>query len=334
MRTCLTLFAALALSAAALHAADPGYHVVKEIQIGGEGGWDYIIVDADAHRVYVSHATKIVVADTESGQIVGEIPDLAGVHGFAIASDLGRGFTSNGRSNSSTIVDLKTLKPLGTVETGVNPDSIRYLADRKEVWTFNHSAGSITAFDPMTAKVVATITVGGTLEEAVEDPAAGRVYVNVENRGAIGVVDTKTHALVATWPIADCEGPTGLAFDAAHHLLLSACDGKMAVTDSTSGKAVTSFPIADGVDGNGFDPSTGLAFASSGTGVLTIAHEDAPDRFTVVQTVKTQPSGRTMFLDPKTHRAYVPVAATTRGANGRAQITPGTMKVLVLAPGR
>src|SRR6185503_4664331 len=327
MRKLMTLVACLAASVG-LQAADPNYHVVKEIQIGGEGGWDYLIVDPAAHRLYVSHATTIVVADTETGKIVGEIPDTPGVHGFAIASSLGRGFTSNGRANSSTIVDLKTLKPLGTVPTGANPDSIRYLADRKEVWTFNHTGGSITVFDPMTAKVIATIEVGGELEEAVDDPAVHRVYVNVEDKGMIAVVDTVKHATVALWPIADCEGPTGLAFDVKNHLLLSACDGRMAVTDSRSGKPVTSFPIADGVDGNGFDPATGLAFASSGTGVLTIAHEDARNTFTVVQTVTTQPSGRTMWLDPDTHRVYVPVAATSTGPNGRAQITPGTMKVL------
>jgi len=332
MRTLVTVLMCLG-AGMLLQAADPNYHVVKEIQIGGEGGWDYLIVDPAAHRLYVSHATKIVVADIDTGAVVGEIPDTAGVHGFALAPDLGRGFTSNGRANSSTIVDLKTLKPLGTVPTGANPDSIRYLQSRKEVWTFNHTGGSITAFEAATGKVVATIEVGGELEEAVEDPAVNRVYVNVEDKGALAVVDTVKHTLVATWPIAGCEGPTGLAFDAKNHLLLSACDGKMAVTDSTSGKAVTSFPIAGGVDGNGFDPATGLAFASSGTGVLTIAHEDAPNQFSVVQTVKTQPSGRTMWLDPGTHTVYVPVATTTRPPNGRAQITPGTMKVLVLNMG-
>lgn len=333
MRTRIALAGCLVASVM-LQAADPNYHVVKEIQIGGEGGWDYLIADPDTHRLYVSHATKIIVVDTESGKVVGEIPDVPGVHGFALASDIGRGFTSNGRANSSTIVDLKTLKPLGTVATGANPDSIRYLPDRKEVWTFNHTGGSITVFDPMTAKVIATIEVGGQLEEAVEDPAANRVYVNVEDKGAIAVIDTMKHATMATWPIAGCEGPTGLAFDAKNHLLLSACDGRMAVTDSTSGKAVTSFPIADRVDGNGFDPGTGLAFASSGTGVLTIAHEDAPNKFTVVQTVKTQPTGRTMWLDPSSHRVYVPVATTTPAPNGRAQITPNSMKVLVLGMGQ
>jgi DNA-binding beta-propeller fold protein YncE len=147
----------------------------------------------------------------------------------------GRAFTSNGRANSSTIVELRTLKALGTVATGANPDSIRYLQDRKEVWTFNHTGGSITAFDPLSGKVIATIDVGGELEEAVEDASAGRVYVNVEDKGAIASVDTVKHAVVARWPLAGCEGPTGLAFDPGNHLLLSAYDGKMAVTDSRSG---------------------------------------------------------------------------------------------------
>src|SRR5262245_15151884 len=204
------------LAGSVLHAADPNYHIVKEIQIGGEGGWDYLIVDSSAHRVYVSHATKVVVADVETGQVVGEIADTPGVHGIALAPDLGRGFTSNGRANSSTIVDLKTLKPLGTVQTGANPDSIRYLQDRHEVWTFNRTCRSITAFDPTSGKVIATIDVRGQLEEAVEDPSANRVYVNVEDKGAIAVVDTLKHSLVAVWPLADCEGPTGLAFDAGN----------------------------------------------------------------------------------------------------------------------
>lgn len=328
MRKLVTLV--IILGAGVLHAADPNYQIVKEIKIGGEGGWDYLIADPATHRLYVSHSTEVVVANTETGAIVGEIADTPGVHGIALAPELGRAFTSNGRSNSSTIVDLETLKPLATVATGTNPDSIRYLPDRKEVWTFNHTGGSITAYDPMTAKVIATIDVGGVLEEAVEDPTANRVYVNVEDRGEIAVVDTRTHGLVATWPLAGCEGPTGLAFDARNHLLLSACDGRMAVTDSRSGAAVTSYPIADRVDGNGFDEETGLAFASSSTGVLTIAHEDSPDRFTVVQTAKTQASGRTMWLDPTTHRVFVPVAESSSGSRGRNRTVPGTMKVLVL----
>ena len=327
MRKFIGILACVVMGAT-LNAADV-YHQVKEIAIGGEGGWDYLLVDSAAHRLYVSHATKIVVADTDSGKIVGEILDLPGVHGIAIAPDLGRAFTSNGRGNTSTIVDLKTLKPLGRVATGANPDSIRYSPSRKEVWTFNHTGKSVTVFGAQDGKTLATITLSGELEEAVEDPAAHRMFVNIEDKGAIGVMDTVTHTLVAEWPIADCEVPTGMAYDQKNHLILSACDGKMAVVDSTSGKTVTSFPIADEVDGNGFDPATGYAFASSRTGVLTIAHEDSPGKFTVVQTLKTAPSGRTMTLDAATHNVYVPVAMTTAGPNGRAQITPGTMKILV-----
>jgi len=328
----MMMVVACVVGAVALQAADV-YRPVKEIAIGGEGGWDYLITDSAAHRLYVSHATKIVVADTETGKIVGEIPDLPGVHGFAIAPELGRGFTSNGRGNTSTIIDLKTLQPLGRVATGANPDSIRYSPSHKEVWTFNHTGKSVTVFGAQDGKTLATITLSGELEEAVEDAAANRMFVNIEDKGAIGVMDTVKHTLVAEWPIAGCEGPTGLAYDQKNHLLLSACDGKMAVTDSTSGKAVTSFPIPDGVDGNGFDPATGYAFASSGTGALVVAHEDAPNKFTVVQTVTTQPSGRTMWLDPTTHNVYVPVAMRTPGPNGRAQITPNTMKVLVFGMG-
>jgi DNA-binding beta-propeller fold protein YncE len=324
---------AVVVSAAALCAAAPTYRLTAAIEIGGEGGWDYLITDPASHRLYASHATKIVVVDTETRQVVGEIPDTPGVHGFALAPDLGRGFTSNGRANSSTIVDLATLKPVATVPTGANPDSIRYLANRKEVWTFNHTGGSITAFDPVAARVIATIEVGGVLEEAVDDPAAHRVFVNVEDQNAIAVVDTLKHAVVARWPLAGCEAPTALTFDAKNHLLLSACgdSGTMVVVDSTVGKVTTSFPIATGVDGNGFDPTTHLAFASSGTGVLTVAHEDARDRFTVVQTVKTQPSGRTMWLEPTTHRVFVPAGTVTQDANGRRQVTPGTMKILVFS---
>lgn len=332
MRPTALLLTALALSTS-LAAAGPGYHLAREVAIGGEGGWDYVYVDPAAHRLYVPHATKVVVADSRTGAIVGEVTGTAGVHGVAIAPALGRGFTSNGRANASTIFDLATLKAIGTVPTGANPDSIRYLKSRGEVWTFNHSGGSITAFEAATGTVVATIAVGGVLEEAVEDPAAHRVYVNVEDTGALAVVDTQTHALVATWPMAGCEGPTALALDAAHHRLLSACEGRMAVTDSASGRAVTSFPIAGGVDGNGFDPATGLAFASSGTGVLTIAHQDTPDTYSVVQTVATQPSGRTMWLDPATHEVYVPVGTMAKGSDGRSRVVPGSMKVLVLAPG-
>jgi DNA-binding beta-propeller fold protein YncE len=320
------------LVATAVHAADP-YHLIKEIPIGGEGGWDYIAVDPAAHRLYVSHATKIMVADITNGKVVGEIPDTRGVHGFAVAADLGRGFTSNGRANTSTIIDLKTLKPLGTVMTEGNPDAILYEPTQKEVYTMNGNGKSSTVFDARTGKVVATIPFKAKPEAVVEDVAAGRLYVNLEDTGQIGVIDIKTHTLAATWKLTGCDEPTGLGFDPKNHRLFSACDNEvMAVTDSTSGKVVTTAPIGAGADGAAFDPATGYAFASNGEdGTLTIAHLDSPNKLTVVQTLKTLVSGRTMILDPTTHNVFIPAAMTTPNAGGRGRATPvpGSFKVLM-----
>ena len=332
MRRFTVLLALLFTAAFVVHAADP-YHVVKEIPIGGEGGWDYISVDPAAHRVYVSHATKIVVADIDSGKVVGEIPDTPGVHGFAVASDLGRGFTSNGRANTSTIVDLKTLKPLGTVTTQGNPDAIFYEPTQKEVYTMNGNGKSATVFDARTGKVIANIPLGAKPEAVAEDVPTNRLFVNLEDTGAIGVIDIKTHTLIATWPLAGCEEPTGLGYDPKNHRLFSSCGNKvMTVTDSVSGKVVTTAPIGNGADGGGFDPATGYAFASNGEdGTLTIAHLDNPNKLTVVQTLKTLVSGRTMILDPVTHNVFVPAAMTMPNPAGRGRPQPvaGTFKVLM-----
>jgi DNA-binding beta-propeller fold protein YncE len=309
------------------------YQLIKEIPIGGEGGWDYITVDPDAHRLYVSHATKLVVVDIDAGTVVGEIPDTAGVHGFAIAPDLGRGFSSNGRANTSTIVDLKTLKALGSVHTGGNPDAIIYEPSRKEVYTMNGTGKSATVFDAQTGTVVATIELGGKPEAVVQDRQANRLFVNIEDTGAIAVIDITTHTLVTSWTLAGCEEPTGLGFDPGNHLLFSACANKvMTVTDSLSGKRVTTVPIGDGADGAAFDPVTGYAFASNGAdGTVTIAHLDNPRTLTVTQTLPTLVSGRTMILDPVSHNIYVPAAKTTPNPSGKGRPVPvpGTFRVLM-----
>ena len=332
MRRVICVFALALLAAGVVRAADP-YRLVKEIPIGGDGGWDYVSVDPAAHRLYVSHATRIMVADITTGKVVGEIPNTDGVHGFAVAADLGRGFTSNGRANTSTIIDLKTLKPIGTVMTEGNPDAIFYEPTRKEVYTMNGNGKSSTVFDAQTGKVVATIPLKAKPEAVVEDAAAGRLYVNLEDTSSIGVIDIKTHALVATWKLMGCDEPTGLGYDPKNHRLFSACDNEvMAVTDSTSGKVVTTAPIGAGADGAAFDPATGYAFASNGEdGTLTIAHLDNPNKLTVVQTVKTQVSGRTMILDPTTHNLFIPAAMTipNPAGRGRPAPVPGSFKVLM-----
>ncbi len=325
----LMLVSLLLTAAGSLQAADPPYRLLKEIPIGGTGGWDYITVDSAAHRLYVSHATKIHVVDIDAGTVVGEIPDTPGVHGFAVAPDLGRGFTSNGRANTSTIVDLKTLKPLGTVMTGANPDAIMYEPDRKEVYTFNGTGNSATVFDARDGRVVATIALGGKPEAAAEDRPTHRIFVNIEDTGAIAVIDAATHTVTTTWKLTGCEEPTGLGYDPKNHRLFSACGNQvLMVTDSTTGKMVTSAPIGARADGAAFDPATGYAFASNGEGTVTIAHLDTPNTLTVVQTLKTQASARTMILDPNTHNIYLPAASTTTGDNGRPQIAPDSFKVL------
>ncbi|MFN7977374.1 MAG: hypothetical protein U0P30_04505 [Vicinamibacterales bacterium] len=330
------VFVAAVIAAGAGLQAATSYRAIKQIPIGGEGGWDYVTVDAAAHRLYVSHATKVVVVDIDSGTVVGEIPDTPGVHGFAVAADLGRGFTSNGRTNTSTIVDLKTLKALGSVSTGGNPDAIHYEPTRHEVYTMNGTGKSATVFAAATGQVVATIPLGGKPEAVVQDDAARRLYVNLEDAAAIAVIDITTHELVATWPLRGCEEPTGLGLDPKNHRLFSACANKvMAVTDSGSGTAVTSIPIGAGADGAAYDAATGLAFASNGAdGTVTIAHLDSPSTLTVVQTLKTAVSGRTMILNPVTHEIFVPAADTAPNParQNRPAPVPNSFKVLMFGP--
>ncbi len=332
MRRLIAILTFLLATSFATHAADP-YHLIKEIPIGGEGGWDYITVDSAAHRLYVSHATKVVVVDIDSSRIVGEIPDTAGVHGFALAPDLGRGFSSNGRANTSTIVDLKTLKPLGTVETGGNPDAIYYEPMRKEVYTMNGNGKSATVFQAQTGKVVATIDLGAKPEAVVEDRPTSRLFVNLEDTAEIAVIDIKTHTVAAKWPLTGCEDPTGLGYDGKNHRLFSSCANKiMVVTDSISGKVVTTAPIGAGADGAAFDPATNYAFASNGgDGTVTIAHLDSPNTLTVIQTLPTLVSARTMILDPTTHNIYLPGAMTMPNPAGRGRPlpVPGTFRVLM-----
>jgi YVTN family beta-propeller protein len=290
--------------------ADGPYHPLKEIQVGSAGGYDYLTVDAAARRLYVSHGTKAVVIDIEKNSVVGEIADTPGIHGIAIAPELKRGFTSNGREAKVSIFDLDTLKTISKVETGPNPDAILYEPGQQEVYTFNGRGNNSTVIDAKTGKVVTTISLSGKPEFAVADTKAGRIYNNIENKNLIDVIDTKSHKVVASWPIAPGEEASGMAFDAEHHRLFIGCHNKMmAMIDSTNGKVVATVPIGDGVDANAFDPATQLAFSSNGEGNVTIAHEDAPDKLTVVQTLKTEPRARTMTLDIKSHNIYLSVGS-------------------------
>jgi len=318
------------------------YHPITQIAVGGEGGWDYLSEDAAGRRLYVSHATKVVVIDLDHHTVVGEIDRLPGVHGFAVAPSLGLGYASNGRENTAAIVDLATLRIKTRVPTGENPDAILFVPGPAEVYTFNGRGKSATVFDAATGKVVATIPLSGKPEFAVYDSAAGRIYNNIEDRNEIAVIDVHSHDVVATWPITPGEAASGLAIDLAHHRLFAVCENQlMVMLDSQTGKVVTTVPIGSGVDAARFDPGTGLAFASNGEGSVTIAHEDSPNRLTVVQTLPSLRSARTMTLDPTTHRIYLSAAelepAPTPAPGERRQrprMVPGSFRVLVFGPGK
>jgi YVTN family beta-propeller protein len=328
---------ALALQNAA---AGDTYEFSNEIPIGGEGGWDILTVDSAARRLYVSHATKVVVVDLEKNVVAGEIVDAPGVHGLIPVPELQRGFTTNGKEDKTSVVDLATLKTTSKIDTGKNPDAFAYDAKRGEVYIFNHSGSSATVIDAKNAKVVATIQLGGAPEFGVSDDTAGRVYVNLEDKNEVAVIDAAKHEVAARWPLAPGTEPTGIALDAAHHRLFATCHNKvMEMVDTTSGKVVASVPIGAGVDGCAFDDATQLAFASCGEGTTTIAKEEGPDKLTTVQTLKTERSARTMALDPKTHRIYLPSAqfeppATPSPGTSptRPKMVPNTMKLLVYRP--
>ena len=313
--------------------ADGPYHFITEIPVAGDGGWDYCSVDSAGQRLYVSHGTKVVVIDLAKDQVVGEITNTPGVHGIAIAHDLGLGVTSNGRENKASIVDLKTLQTLSKVDTGQNPDGMLYEPGRKEAYLFNGRGRSATVVDVKGGKVVATIPLGGKPEFAQADPVAGRVYNNLEDKSEVAVIDTKSHTVVTNWPIAPGEEASGMAIDLKNHRLFLGCGGSktMLMMDSTTGKVITSVPIGQGVDANAFDPGTMLAFASCGDGTTTIAKEETPDKLTVVQALETQRGSRTMALDPTTHKIYLAAAKFEAPAEGqrRGRMVPDSFKILV-----
>jgi len=322
----------LSFALVSAHGDDVDYQLLKTIPVGGEGGWDYLSVDSAGRRLYLSHTSKAVVIDLDKEVVVGEIADTPGIHGVAIAPKLGRAFTTNGRENKVSIVDLKTLKTLSKVATGENPDAIYYEPLREEVYSFNGRSKDATVIDAKTGQVVVTIPLGGKPESAQSD--GGRVFVNIEDKNEVAVIDTAEHEVVARWPIAPGEGASGMAIDVKHHRLFLGADKLMVMLDYASGKVVGSVPIGDGVDANSFDPATQLAFASCRDGTVTIAHEDAPDKLTVVQTLKTARGSRTMTLDPATHKIYLSAADYENGSEGqrRPNAVPGSFKVLVFGP--
>ena len=327
----------LLTAAIAVAAAGPGYKIVKTYKLGGEGGWDYLIADSAARRLYISRATHVMVLDLDSGKTVGDIPDTPGVHGIALAPDLGRGFTSNGREGTVSIFDLKTLATSSKVKAGDNPDAILYDSSTKRVFTFNGKSQDSTAIDAASGRVLGTIKLDGKPEFAAAD-GKGEVFVNIEDKSELTVIDPNSLTVKTKWPLAPCKEPSGLSMDKKSRRLFVGCDNKMmAVVDADTGKVLATPPIGEGVDATAYDDDTHLAFASCGEGVLTIVKEESRDKFSVAETVPTQQGARTMALDSKTHNAYLvtanfgpPPAPTADNPHPRRSIVPDTFVVLVV----
>jgi hypothetical protein len=329
----------LLLTRNAVHAAPPGsgYHLIKKMPVGGDGGWDYLTVDSEARRIYLSRGAHVMVVDEDSGAVVGDIPDTKGVHGIALAKDLGKGYTSNGQANTVTVFDIATLKTLSTINvTGQNPDSIIYDAANKRVWTFNGRTANATVIDVASEKVVGTVKLSGKPETPVLD-GKGSIFANIEDKNSLVEIDAKTMTVKHEYPLAGCEAPSGIAMDTEHRRVFSGCSDskKLVVTDADTGKVVAAPGIGEDTDASGFDPGTGLAFASCREGVLSVIHEDSPDKYTNIANVKTEPGARTMAVDLKTHHVFVVTAdfkpapaATAENPHPRPQTVPGTFRIL------
>jgi DNA-binding beta-propeller fold protein YncE len=283
---------------------------VKTIPIGGEGRWDYCVVDSAARRLYVSHGTHVVVLDADSGAVVGDIPNTLGVHGVALATDLERGFITAGRANTVIIFDLKTLKTIATVKSGgLNPDAVYYDAGSKRVFAFNGRSANAIALNASDGKVLGLIPVGGKPEFAAGDDQ-GHVFVNIEDKAQLLEIDAQKLSVLHRWPLTGCKEPSGLAFDQKSRRLFSVCGNKkMMVVNADTGKVVATPPIGEDPDAAGFDPDTQFVFSSNGeSGDLTVIHEDSPDKYTVLENVPTKKYARTMAIDFKTHNIFLPIS--------------------------
>lgn len=338
MKKQIGLFAAvLVVATVAVAASAPGYHLVSTWKLGGEGGWDYLKADSDARRLYIARATRVIVVDLDSGKPVGEIPDTPGVHGIALAPEFEEGFTSNGRENTVSVFDLKTMKTRNKIKVGTRPDAIWYDPATKRVFTFNAGSQDATAIDAAKGEVVGTIPLGGKPEFAASD-GKGEVFVNLEDKNQLFALDASKLTVKERWPLPGCDEPSGLSMDQKSRRLFVGCGNKvMPIVNADDGQVVATLPIGGGVDATAFDAGTGLAFASCGEGVLTVVREDSSGKFSVAENVKTERGARTMAVDEKTHRVYTvtaqfgpPPAPTADQPHPRPTILPDSFVVLVL----
>ncbi len=317
----------LCLSGVLAQAQKPsGYSVSRRITLGGEGGWDYLTFDGEARRLYIARATRVMVIDVDSGRPVGEIQSTNGVHGVALMPKLGRGVTSNGKDDTATLFDLKTLAPIATVKTGGKPDSILFDTFSGLVMTFNGKSNDITLISPEKAVAVGTVALPGKPETGVSD-GKGKVFVNLEDKNQIAVIDVAARKVLVTWPLIGCEEPTGLSLDAANRRLFSGChNGTLVVMDADSGRNVQKLAIGNGVDATGYDKEDGLIFTSNAEGNISVIRQEGPDKYSSFANVPTQKGARTLALDARRHVLYSVANAPTDQAG-----KPGLFELIVVA---
>ena len=306
-RIALIFFACLIVLGAS-SSSNGNYSVIRKIPIPGQGSWDYLTIDDAARRLYVSHGTQVEVLDVDSGAIVGKIENTLGVHGIAIAADVGRGFVSDGQSSTVTIFDLKTLKTIAEVPTGKKPDAIIFDPATSRVFAFNGGSNSATVIEAKDGKVAGTIDLGGGPEFASAD-GNGYVYNNLEDESLVLKINSRTLKVEQRWPTAPCASPSSMAIDRANRRLFLGCRSKvMAVMNADTGQVITTLPIGDHVDATAFDPETQLIFNSNGEGTVTVIHQETPDKYSIAETVKTLPRAKTSALDPRTHQLFLSTA--------------------------
>jgi YVTN family beta-propeller protein len=336
-KTAFSLCVASVAAATSFASAAP-YQVAQRFPLGGDGGWDYLSVDSSRHLLYLSRATHVAILDTQTGKIVGDIGDTPGVHGIAIAADVGRGYISAGKVDQVKVFDLSTRKIVADIAVGSKPDAILYDQGTRQIFAFNGHSNNVSVIDASTDRVVDTVALGGGPEFARAD-GEGNIYVNIEDKNELVHLSAKTRKVTARWSLPGCEGPTGLALDAAHHRSFSVCaNAVMTILNTATGKAITTLPIGKGVDGADFDSESQNAFSANGEGTLTIVHESDPEHFAVIQTLSTAQGARTVALDPSTHELFLPTAnfgatkPTLLDGHPKPPILPDSFFVLAVAP--
>lgn len=317
--------------------APSAYHITHTYALGGDGSWDYVVPDPPNHRVFIARQTRVMVVDTNDGTLIGEVAEIHGAHGTAIAASSGHGFATSAEDQSIVMFDLKTFKELGRIHAAEDADAIVFDSVSNRVFSLNGDAHSSTAVDAKAGTLVTNIDLGGKPEYGAS-AGDGKVYANLTDISEIVEIDAKAATVARRWSTAPCKQPVSMAIDVAHHRLFSGCrSGVLAVSDYQAGKVVTTLPIGTGVDGAGYDPASGDVFASNADGTLTVIHQDSPDQYHVVENVATPPASRNMGLDPTTHKIFLASAKfgpPPASGRGRAPVLPGSFALLVIERAR